>query len=146
MTKFDRWTWRDSFSASVPTTWKVKDDGDVVEIVPSRNDGALHITRMRKTNVSAPTSEEASTLVQNFARNNGLRQEKEITERKWVAGVSAEGRFESMVGAHDAPRFWIVRSFSTESKALLCTYCYDDKSSESTKEALYILDSIDMNN
>jgi hypothetical protein len=76
----ERIVWEGYFSMEVPEDWELREDGELIELVPPDPVGAAHVTVLKRTRRGPVESGEASELVANFAEGERARGASDCRE------------------------------------------------------------------
>ena len=116
----EEWVWKGLFSITVPAGWLVREENDVVEVVPPQPVGAAHISILNRTRGTIVKPGEASKVLAAFAKRQGIvvPPDVEATESgQRVARVSFQ--------EPDAKQHWDVEARVWEDHAVVCSYVHD---------------------
>jgi hypothetical protein len=108
-----------------PKGWKVREVDDVIEVQPSDNPGALHISFLQRTIDSPPNEDDAYSLLASFARNSDLVSGDDLTATASVDEARICGRFHPRCENKETPAIWILASVVWPDRALEISYCTD---------------------
>jgi hypothetical protein len=120
------WLWGDLISLSVPSDWIVNQTDDLIEITPPGDDGALHITILRRDKSESPSDAEARELVDGF-----------VSQQAVVSSITYDA-----AGAHFSSRCdgqvmrWDVSAKVWQDLAILSSFCHTN--GESAAAALIV--------
>lgn len=119
-----RYEWEDTITMDLPDGWTLNEPGDVIEVVPPDDSGALHVSILERDRAEPPSLNEASELVAWFQRGRGADGKIE-TFRDDSGMPAARSRFTT---AQDGePMAWVVQSKVWPDVAVLATYAHDPK-------------------
>jgi len=112
-----KYEWSGNITVDVPNDWTIHEPGNLIELVPPDESGALHITVLDRQRPGIPTREEAIELVNWFKERRGGEGRIETTTG---SEIEARSRFDS---ADDGePMNWIVVSKVWPDRAVLASY------------------------
>lgn len=124
----------------VPEEWKVREDGSVIEIEPPVPNGAVHISVLRRDLPHDVQPGEATRLVQDFARHQGILA-PQIFEQLEDDQYVAKSRFEI---ADSKGRYsWDVQAKVWPRRALICSLCSDGKDDTLRHRARQMFSSVE---
>jgi hypothetical protein len=126
----------------VPSLWGVSEIDGAIEILDAQEQGALHLSILRRTRTDALSESDARLLVENFASNNGLVPEASITSKMQASEARAIGSFRPIRPTQETPLHWLVGCIVWPNRALRASYCTDSLSTENLKLATAVIDSI----
>jgi hypothetical protein len=121
-----------------PEDWTIAEPGDLIELLPPDEDGALHISLYKREAQGPPSEAEARSLLEWFCRNKGVEVEAEVGCRPGEARASC--RFE--IADADVVSEWQAVVLVWAHRAVLATY-NGEPATQSTMQAGDILNSIE---
>jgi hypothetical protein len=134
-----QWTWRGVFQARIPKSWRHREVDGLLEFVPTRPVGALHIRVLDRNRRGAVQPGEAADLVTNFAENQGVPLSSPV---EISGGGTPTARASFTTWRDGAPLHWDVQAIVGRQQALVATYVHDNKHEIERKEALEIISSL----
>lgn len=135
-----RWVWNGVLSLDVPEGWEVRNQDDVIEIVPPKPVGAVHISVLRRTRPNEVQDGEAALLAADFARKRGVGDPRP-SETRHGGGRLARIAFQSVGEARALT--WDVEARVWGGRALVCSYCHDGRDAWAREAALLMFASIE---
>jgi hypothetical protein len=134
-----RWEWEGFFQIEVDDDWRVVEPGDLVEIVPPRPAGAIHIRVLHRKPFSSGPADQASYLVRKFAQDVGAASSRLAVEYSRSRAV-ATANFKTLDSSTQV--YWEVEAHIGKQMALVCTYCHDGQNEDLKRDALRMLSTI----
>jgi hypothetical protein len=125
-----------------PPEWKVREVDDVIEVQPSDNQGALHISFLQRTIDSPPSEDDAYTLLESFARNSDLVSDDELTATTSVDEARTYGRFHPRRDNDETPAIWLLANVVWPDRALEISYCTDKLDKQTRTAVMDLIASI----
>ena len=134
-----RYVWKNLITADVPADWVINEPGDVIELVPPTEDGALHISILERDRDAPPRSEDARELVDWFKERRGADASTHVETGS--DGIPV-GRAEFVVAEDGEPMRWLVVAKVWAPVAALVSYCSGPESRQRTAAVEEIISSI----
>ena len=106
----------------VPPDWEVRQEAELIEIVPPRPVGAAHISVLRRTTSAPIDSTEAESLVRSFATRQG-QMGVSVSERGSPDRPVAYAEFK--VGEGSEGTRWDVVGRVWRGRGLICSFASD---------------------
>jgi hypothetical protein len=118
-----RYEWEDNITLDVPDGWTLNEPGNLIELVPPDESGALHVTILERERRGEPKTNEAMELVQWFQSRRGA--DAKIAERYDGHVSEAWATFDT---AEDGePMSWSVLSRVWPEIAVLASYSHNPR-------------------
>jgi hypothetical protein len=135
-----RYEWEETITIDLPEGWTLNEPGDVIEVVPPDDSGAIHISIFDRDRPESPSIKEASELVAWFHRRRGAAAKIE-TFRDESGVPAARSRF---TAAQDGKSMaWRVQAKIWPAVAVLATYVHDPRVKKHAAVVDATLSSID---
>ena len=134
-----RWTWGGVFSIDVPSTWRVVDRDDRIELVPADDTGTAQISVVNRDPPRLVAEREASYFAEDLAQRKGAPTGMRATEAPHGDHRIARMAFRSEGEELD----WEIGIRSWPERMLVFTF-FHNGSSARAGEAMAIFDSIEV--
>jgi hypothetical protein len=138
----DLWKKPGQYTLKIPDCWAIDDVEDSTELVPEKNDAAIHVSLLRKKARTPPNLEDTIMLVENFAQKNKLHLVRELDVGRHGDICICIREFAGPDDDLDQPRIWLVKGLVGWHKGILGTLCLDESGGSSYTEGLEILHSL----
>ena len=125
--------WGGAFSAEIPAAWDLVELDDVIEV--DLGGAALHFSIFRRVEASAPVQGEASSFVEDFARD---RLDAPLTERRTPEGFDVRTSFID----RESHTRWDVGARISSQRVVVYTYNDDGSHDELREQASRVFDSV----
>jgi|SRR5919204_5283449 hypothetical protein len=137
---FRPWIWPGIFKASLPPAWNQREVDGLLEIVPEKPVGAIHIRILDRTRPGQVEQTEAAELISEFATNQGVAARPTIIEDPSAPAV-ARASFVTSRGQQTL--HWDVHAKVWEKFGIVASYVHDGKHERERSQALHVLASIE---
>jgi hypothetical protein len=134
-----RWAWGGVFSIDVPSSWRVVDRDDRIELVPADDTGTAQISIVNRDPPRPVAEREASYFAEDLAQRKGAPTGLRATEVADGDHRIARLAFRSQREELD----WEIGIRSWPERMLVFTFFYNGSSARA-KEAMAIFDSIEV--